>query len=52
MPVIGFVGTGNMGGALARAASADKQNSLLLAYHSHLARNGALRGTATALKLC
>lgn len=31
MPVIGFVGTGNMGGALARAASADKQNSLLLA---------------------
>ena len=30
----------------------DKQNSLLLAYHSHLARNGALRGTATALKLC
>lgn len=27
-------------------------NSLLLAYHSHLARSGALRGTATALKLC
>lgn len=31
MPVIGFVGTGNMGGALARAAAADKANSLLLA---------------------
>ena len=31
MPVIGFVGTGNMGGALARAAAAEKSNSLLLA---------------------
>jgi len=31
MPVIGFVGTGNMGGALARAAAKDKENSLLLA---------------------
>ena len=31
MPVIGFLGTGNMGGALARAAAADKENSLLLA---------------------
>ena len=31
MPVIGFVGTGNMGGALARAASAAGENSLLLA---------------------
>ena len=31
MPVIGFVGTGNMGGALARAAAADKNNSLILA---------------------
>ena len=31
MPVIGFVGTGNMGGALARAASTNKENSLLLA---------------------
>ena len=31
MPVIGFVGTGNMGGALARAAAKEKENSLLLA---------------------
>jgi len=31
MPVIGFVGTGNMGGALARAASTNKENTLLLA---------------------
>lgn len=31
MPVIGFVGTGNMGGALARAASSNKDNTLLLA---------------------
>ena len=31
MPVIGFVGTGNMGGALARAAAKQQENSLLLA---------------------
>lgn len=31
MPLIGFVGTGNMGGALARAAAKEKENSLLLA---------------------
>ena len=31
MPVIGFVGTGNMGGALARAAAVKKENQLLLA---------------------
>ncbi len=31
MPVIGFVGTGNMGGALARAAAKEKENRLLLA---------------------
>ena len=31
MPVIGFIGTGNMGGALARAASRREGNRLLLA---------------------
>ena len=31
MPTIGFVGTGNMGGALARAAAMEKNNSILLA---------------------
>ena len=31
MPVIGFIGTGNMGGALARAVAKDPENILLLA---------------------
>ena len=34
MPVIGFIGTGNMGGALARAAAANTDNSILLANRS------------------
>ncbi len=31
MPILGFLGTGNMGGALAQAASKNKNNRLLLA---------------------
>ena len=31
MPVLGFIGTGNMGGALARAAAKNRENRLLLA---------------------
>ncbi len=34
MPVLGFIGTGNMGGALARAAAKDPENKLLLANRS------------------
>ena len=31
MPVIGFIGTGNMGGALASAAAKKEDNKILLA---------------------
>ena len=34
MPVIGFIGTGNMGGALAKAAAANTGNTVLLANRS------------------
>ena len=34
MPVLGFIGTGNMGGALARAAAGCAENKLLLANRS------------------
>ena len=34
MPVLGFIGTGNMGGALARAAAKNRENQLLLANRS------------------
>ena len=34
MPVLGFIGTGNMGGALARAAAGSGENRLLLANRS------------------
>ena len=34
MPVLGFIGTGNMGGALARAAAKNEENKLLLANRS------------------
>ena len=34
MPVLGFIGTGNMGSALARAAAKKPENRLLLANRS------------------
>ena len=34
MPILGFIGTGNMGGALARAAAKNAENKLLLANRS------------------
>ena len=42
MPVIGFIGTGNMGGALAKAAA--KGNNSLLLYNRTRAKAEALAG--------
>ncbi len=50
MPVLGFIGTGNMGAALARAASKDPENRLLLANRSREKAEklaGELRGQVT-----
>ena len=41
MRQLGFIGTGNMGGALARAAALDAENALLLANrHAEKAQRG------------
>ncbi|MEA5151939.1 MAG: pyrroline-5-carboxylate reductase [Oscillospiraceae bacterium] len=43
MPTLGFIGTGSMGGALARAASKNSSNRLLLA-NRHFEKSAALAG--------